>query len=83
MNSEHQQSSNLCRILTAQEVKILHLLVTGKTDQEIAQNLYVSERSVRQHLRRIYDKLGVNSRAAAAYQAGRLEVIDGSSQDIP
>lgn len=40
-------------------------MAQGLTDAEVADQLYLSPRTVGQHLRSIYNKLGVNSRAAA------------------
>jgi DNA-binding CsgD family transcriptional regulator len=58
--------------LTPREQQVLRHLAEGKTDQEIATALFVSRRTVATHVRHIFDKLGVTSRAAAAAQAVRL-----------
>ena len=52
--------------LTAREVEVLKLLAEGMTNARIAQELYLSPRTVHRHLNRIYHKLGTNSRASAA-----------------
>jgi DNA-binding CsgD family transcriptional regulator len=49
----------------------LRLLVNGKTDQQIAEMLFISRRTVATHLNHIYGKLGISSRAAAAAFAVR------------
>lgn len=51
--------------LTPREQQILHLTTQGSTNQTIADQLNIRERTVRYHLRNIYDKLGVQSRAEA------------------
>lgn len=51
--------------LTEREEEVLDLLADGLTNNEIADQLAVTERTVRFHLRNIYDKLDVNSRASA------------------
>ena len=51
--------------LTAREADILRLLSAGMTDAQIAENLFISPRTVNAHLTSVYSKLGVNSRAAA------------------
>ncbi|HEX5506387.1 MAG TPA: LuxR C-terminal-related transcriptional regulator, partial [Thermomicrobiales bacterium] len=51
--------------LSPREVEVLRLLATGLRDIEIAERLYLSPRTVSTHLRSIYNKLGVASRAAA------------------
>jgi predicted ATPase/DNA-binding CsgD family transcriptional regulator len=53
--------------LTAREIDVLHLVVDGLTNAEIAERLVLSPRTVHAHLRSIYDKLGVSSRTAAAH----------------
>jgi ATP/maltotriose-dependent transcriptional regulator MalT len=52
--------------LTAREVEVLRLVAEGLTDPQIAQRLFVSRNTVNSHLRAVYGKLGVNTRAAAA-----------------
>jgi predicted ATPase/DNA-binding CsgD family transcriptional regulator len=51
--------------LTAREREVLALLATGRSNAEIAEALFVSPRTVTTHVTRIYDKLGVASRAEA------------------
>jgi DNA-binding NarL/FixJ family response regulator len=51
--------------LTEREEEVVALLADGHTNNEIADLINVTERTVRFHLRNIYDKLDVNSRAAA------------------
>jgi DNA-binding CsgD family transcriptional regulator len=55
--------------LTGREQQILELVVQGRTNGAIAHALQVSPRTVAKHLEHIYRKLGVSSRAAAAYRA--------------
>jgi len=55
--------------LTGQECKVLHSLASGKTNDCIATELGISERTVRFHLRNIYDKIGVRSRTEAVVWA--------------
>jgi DNA-binding CsgD family transcriptional regulator len=51
--------------LTAREVDVLRLVAAGLTDAEAAEQLFLSVRTVNAHLRSIYRKAGVHSRAAA------------------
>lgn len=52
--------------LAAREREVLRLLVHGKKNRQIAQELFISENTVKFHLTQIYRKLGVGSRSAAA-----------------
>jgi DNA-binding NarL/FixJ family response regulator len=52
--------------LTAREVEVLRLVAQGMTNAQVAQELYLSPRTVHRHLNSVYNKLGTNSRAAAA-----------------
>src|SRR5262249_55535776 len=51
--------------LSAREIEILRLVAQGMTDAEAAERLFLSLRTVSQHLRSIYNKLGISSRTAA------------------
>jgi DNA-binding NarL/FixJ family response regulator len=51
--------------LTEREVDVLRLVAVGLSDAEVAKQLFLSVRTVNAHLRSIYRKLGVRSRAAA------------------
>ena len=51
--------------LTGREVEVLRLVAEDLSDAEVAERLFLSPRTVSQHLRSVYNKLGVNSRGAA------------------
>ena len=55
--------------LTAREVEVLRLVARGLTNQQVAAELVVSERTVHAHLRSMYKKLGIGSRSAATRYA--------------
>ena len=58
--------------LTDQERKVLEQLALGKTNREIGEILFLSEKTVKNYVSRILDKLGLSRRAeAAAYMAKR------------
>jgi class 3 adenylate cyclase/DNA-binding CsgD family transcriptional regulator len=59
--------------LTEREVDVLRLVAFGLSDAEAAERLFLSVRTVNAHLRSVYRKLGVRSRAAA----GRFALING------
>jgi LuxR family maltose regulon positive regulatory protein len=64
--------------LTARERDVLRLLPTRLTLREIAAELFVSHNTLKFHLRVIYQKLGVNSRAEAVETARRLGLLHRS-----
>ena len=57
-------------LLAPQELQIARLAAEGLTNREIGQQLYLSHRTVRNHLYRIFPKLGITSRAELAAVAG-------------
>jgi len=62
---ESPPDSQLLAELTERERKVLALVATGLSNAEIGGKLFISEKTVRNHLTRIFDKLGVNSRSRA------------------
>lgn len=52
-------------VLSRRELEVLRAIASGMTDAEAADSLYISPRTVSQHMRSVYNKLGVSSRAAA------------------
>jgi DNA-binding NarL/FixJ family response regulator len=56
-------------VLTAREVEVLRLVAAGKTNREVAGQLFLSEKTVARHLSNIYAKLDISSRAAATAYA--------------
>jgi DNA-binding NarL/FixJ family response regulator len=62
-------------LLSAREVEVLQLVAQGLTDPQVAERLYLSPRTVGVHLRSIYRKLGVPSRAAAVKEAVERHLI--------
>ncbi len=57
--------------LTRREYEVLELLAQGQSNNAIADRLFLSEKTVRNHLSLIFDKLGVTSRAEAIVLAHR------------
>ena len=51
--------------LTAREREVLNLLARGLSNREIAEELVITNKTVKNHLSRIYEKIGVHSRAEA------------------
>jgi DNA-binding CsgD family transcriptional regulator len=61
--------------LSAREVQVLQLVSAGKTNQEIARELVLSEHTIARHLANIFNKLGLASRTAAAAFALREGLV--------
>lgn len=64
-------------ILTERELEIATLVALGRPNKQIADRLRISEWTVSTHLRRIFVKLGVRSRAAMVYQCRSLIGVVG------
>lgn len=62
--------------LTEQEIKILALISDGKTNKEIAADIFLSEKTVRNYVSSILSKLNVKTRAQAAVYAVRHNIED-------
>jgi DNA-binding NarL/FixJ family response regulator len=69
--------------LTAREVEILKLLATGMANKQIAYRLKISEKTVRNHVSKMYEKLGIYDRAQAVLYAVRKGLIDIDSPSEP
>ena len=62
-------------ILTFREKEVFNLLVANKTTKQIASLLYISEKTVRNHISNVIQKLGVKGRAQALVELLRLKEI--------
>ena len=51
--------------LSTREIEVMSLIAGGHTNGEIAAHLFLAEKTVKNHVRRIYSKLGVHTRPAA------------------
>ncbi|MCW3489589.1 response regulator [Dethiobacter alkaliphilus] len=67
--------------LSKREEEILELVGEGKTNKEIGRELFLSEKTVRNHVSRILDKLGVSNRSQAAAFMARRSVIEQMVDD--
>lgn len=62
--------------LTAREVEILKMLATGMANKQIAYKLKISEKTVRNHVSNMYEKLDIYDRAQAVLYAVRKGLVD-------
>jgi len=68
-NKKESPSPEIQTTLTVREIEVLTSVARGQTSKEIAYQLGITERTVKAHLTSIYNKLGVDSRAAAVSEA--------------
>jgi DNA-binding NarL/FixJ family response regulator len=61
--------------LTDREHRVLELLAQGKSNREIGGKLYISETTVKFHVRNIMRKLSASTRAGAVYEASKMGLI--------
>lgn len=62
-------------ILTSREKEVFELLILNKTTKDIAYELGISEKTVRNHISNAMQKLGVNGRASAVVELLKLNEI--------
>jgi DNA-binding NarL/FixJ family response regulator len=62
--------------LTAREVEILKLMATGMANKQIAFRLKISEKTVRNHVSNMYEKLGIYDRSQAVLYAVRKGLVE-------
>jgi DNA-binding NarL/FixJ family response regulator len=67
--------------LTDRELKVLQLLVQGKTNREAAEELRVSLSTIKNHVHHIIDKLGVSDRTQAAVRAVELGLLGEQAEE--
>ncbi|MEE8331339.1 MAG: response regulator transcription factor [Acidimicrobiia bacterium] len=61
--------------LTGREIEVLELVARGHTSREIGKSLFISENTVKNHIRNVLDKLGLHSRNEAVLYAIRENLI--------
>jgi DNA-binding NarL/FixJ family response regulator len=66
--------------LTDRELEVLRLVATGLNNREAAKQLFISENTVKNHMRNILDKLQLHSRMEAVMYAVRENLIDPPKQ---
>jgi DNA-binding CsgD family transcriptional regulator/tetratricopeptide (TPR) repeat protein len=67
--------------LTRREQDVLRRLVSGRTNREIATDLFISEKTASVHVSNLKSKLGANGRAEIAAIAVRLSLVDSVADD--
>jgi DNA-binding NarL/FixJ family response regulator len=62
--------------LTRRDLEVLRHVAVGRTNREIAQELFISQRTVDMHVRNLLGKLDCRSRVEASHRAGELGLLD-------
>lgn len=65
----------MAKLLTDREIQVLRLLMRGASTSQVAENISISENTVKTHIRNILKKLEVGSRTEAVAKATKLNLI--------
>jgi DNA-binding NarL/FixJ family response regulator len=71
-SNEASEGADLATLLSGRELQIAALVAMGYPNKLVAYKLHISEWTVASYLRRIFSKLGVETRAAMAYRCAQL-----------
>ncbi len=63
------------RVVTRREEEVLQLIADGCSTPEVAERLYISQKTVKNHLASIYQKLDARDRTQAVLQAVRMGIV--------
>ncbi|MGH9122773.1 MAG: response regulator [Acidimicrobiales bacterium] len=67
--------------LTTRELEVLRLVATGMSNRDMADKLYISEHTVKNHIRNILEKLQLHSRLEAVMYAVRRNLVDPRNKE--
>lgn len=76
IGSENRKSPEIIETLTEREVEVLREMIKGENKKDIAKKLYISERTLYNHISNIYEKLGAKNIVEAYNRAMELGYID-------
>jgi two-component system, NarL family, nitrate/nitrite response regulator NarL len=72
----HRHAQSHAPMLSERERQILRLIADGKSVPDMAAELFLAQTTVKTHIRRLYEKLGVSDRGAAVAQAMRNQLLE-------
>ncbi len=72
----HAANGGLARALTARELEVLRLMQLGRTNRQVAEELYISSGTAKRHVENIIAKLEVSDRTQAVVRALELGVLE-------
>jgi LuxR family maltose regulon positive regulatory protein len=72
----HPHRTGLIEPLTERELEVLRLLASGRSNADMAAELFVEQSTVKTHLIHLYSKLSVHSRTQAVARARALRLLD-------
>jgi two-component system, NarL family, competent response regulator ComA len=75
--SREEENATVRISINQKEQSIIEGIASGKSNKELAQTLFMSQRTVENHLTRIFEKLRVRSRGEVIVEAQRLGLISG------
>lgn len=76
LRRQPQRDTSAIEQPSGRELEVLRLMADGRTNGEIAAQLYLAERTVKSHVGHVFTKLGARDRAAAILIAYRAGLID-------
>lgn len=71
-----QHATSAAPLLSEREHQILRLIADGKTVPDMATELFLAQTTIKTHIRRLYEKLGVSDRGAAVAYAMRNHILE-------
>jgi two-component system nitrate/nitrite response regulator NarL len=71
-----RQAQSPAPLLSERERQILRLIADGKSVPEMATELFLAQTTIKTHIRRLYEKLGVSDRGAAVAHAMRNQLLE-------
>lgn len=74
-NNAPPTGHNLVELLSDRELEVVQLLVLGKSNKEIAKDLFLATGTIKKHLNNIYGKLGVNNRTECARRVHEMKLL--------